>query len=237
MSLHGALLPVPTDGSTVDLQTATATVASLGLVGGPLATASSPYSIVGGTRRNPQDLSGTLISAVYRTSGGTLDFFYQLEQNPKSPAVPFDNSATQDLFAPVVSGISSNGGYISSGSLTGSPFLTPTIISGFKAGTKTLTASQNTFSVDFHLNQLPLTNNPTRTTSAVFVLATGVNQYQDDFAQVSAGTISAQNIPTFSPTPEPGFYGALAVGLAALFASVTRAKKTTAVEASAVKNA
>jgi hypothetical protein len=202
------------------------TVSGLSLVGGPIAESSEAYSIVGGTTKNPQDLSGTLISAVYTTTGGTLDFFYQIEQNPNKPASPFNNVATQDLFSPITGEYSANAWYVQGGTLTGSPFLTPTTVGGVQAGTKNLSASRNDFAVNFQLNQLALTANPSTTTSAIFVIATNAKLYQTDTAQVSGGTISA-NAGTFSATPEPGFYGALAIGLGVLFTAFSRRSKQT----------
>jgi hypothetical protein len=209
------------------------TVAGLGLVGGPIAESSETYSIVGGTSAKPQDLSGTLISAVYKTTGGTLDFFYQIEQNPNKPASPFDNVATQDLFAPITSEYSANAWYLQGGKLSGSPFLTPTMVAGMQAGTRNLTASRNDFAVNFQLNQLGLTVKPSMTTSAVFVIATNAKLYQTDTAQISGGTISA-HAETFSATPEPGFYGVLAIGLGILLVAFTRRQNKEAENPAAV---
>ena len=220
VSLNATIL-IPGD---VNVAVGSSTVAGLTLSGGPIATSSVAFNVSGGSG-NLQHLSGTLISAVYRTVGGTLDFFYQVIQNPKPPANPFDNTTTQDLFGPITAEYSANAFFVSnSGSLTGSPFSTPSIVSGFQAGTQSLTASRNDFAVDFHLKQLPLTNDPARTTSAVFVIATDATLYKADTAQVAGGTVAA-NPATFAPTPEPGFYGALAVGLGVLFSAVSRRNK------------
>jgi len=67
--LNGCLV---TPGSTVIMAGCDATTAPFGTL---LATLSAPYTSTLGTS------SGTLVSAVYREAGGTLDFYYQVFEN------------------------------------------------------------------------------------------------------------------------------------------------------------
>ena len=67
--LNGCLV---TPGSTVIMAGCDATTAPFGTL---LATLSAPYTSTLGTS------SGTLVSAVYKEAGGTLDFYYQVFEN------------------------------------------------------------------------------------------------------------------------------------------------------------
>ena len=168
-------------------------------------------------------ISGDLISAVYTTTGGTEDFFYQIVQDPTNP--PTQNvKSIQGLFAPIGGSFTTNAFFVSSGTLTSSPFSAPTTNKkGVQAGTQGLTASRNTSGVQFFLNPLG-TSKTSSTVSAVFVIATSGTSFQSDVAGLQDANIST-TAATFSPTPEPSFYGALMVGLIGLGWVGRRAKK------------
>ena len=73
--LNGCLV---TPGSTVVLAGCDATTAPFGTL---LASLSVPFTTPNGTT------SGTLVSAVYREAGGTLDFYYQVTINTNAGAI------------------------------------------------------------------------------------------------------------------------------------------------------
>lgn len=192
------------------------TVGALGVVGGPVATSSVAFSSAVGSKK----VAGTLISAVYQTGGGTYDFFYQIQQSPK----PADNQAISSFTAPIDGAFFTDVSYLSpSTGLMGSPFFTPsTYGAGIQAGTPTF-ASRDTSGITFLLHPLAVKN--TATNSAIFVVATNSLTYAGGQADtVSSSSVSA-TASTFSPTPEPGFYGMLATGLAGLFFVVSSRKR------------
>jgi hypothetical protein len=164
---------------------------------------SSPFA------STPTGLSGSLESAVYKTASGTLDFFYQITDT---------TGKVQDLGVP----IGAIGGTVSVFYVLSSS--SPTPIPPFKAETNTdgipSFASNTPGSpgiVDFTLS-----NMKAGVTSVIFEVQTTDKTYTTGTANISTTVPRVATASTYSPVPEPGFYGLLAIGLAGLFWVATR---------------
>lgn len=141
-------------------------------------------------------VSGTMRSAVYMNSGGTLDFYYQYSNN-----LGFDpiHRLTMSSFRNFTTDV----GYR----------LTP--IGQFTAGTVIPNeANRNTSGsvVGFDFDT-PLSIPPGATTTTL-VIRTNANQFGPGFASVING--SATTVASFGPVPEPASMAALGLGAIAL---------------------
>jgi hypothetical protein len=161
-------------------------------------------------------LSGNLTTAVYRTGGGTLDFFYQItEDKANTKAISDLGAPIQDTFGasggvniyylPVVTGLTGSAGFVSS-----TKGATPHLTASWTAGNNSI-------------SWLPQGMGTTNSVSTVFVMTTQATSYSTDLASLQGGNLVAPSLGTASPTPEPGFYGVLGVGLSGLaFVAVRR---------------
>lgn len=166
---------------------------------------------------------GSLETAVYETNSGTLDFFYQVRQTAADTrAIATIDVPIDDMFGTSPNVV--NADFLSSVaglSQPSSPFASSS--EGTVSGSSRLTAAwqAGNDAVDFS----PVGLGAGTLVTTVLVLTTTAKDFQDDDALIAAGTHSANDLATFSPfvaTPEPGFYGVLALGLSGLAFAVVR---------------
>jgi hypothetical protein len=171
-----------------------------------LATLSSPFTTV--------DTSGTLFSSVYRESGGTLDFYYQIQLSGNSSG---DISReTNTSFA----GYQTSVGYRPDGSaLSGSPFTNGTVAP--------TTADRNAGGdvVGFNFGPPESAKVLPGQTSDVLVISTNATTFTTGSSSVIDG--GAGTVQTFEPTvvPEPSTLAQLVLGVIALATLWIRPRK------------
>ena len=158
-----------------------------------LASLSSPFTTI--------DTSGTLVSAVFRDSAGTLDFYYQVN-NDLSSTGPISRE-TNSIFT----GFATNVGFrLDGASLAGTGFVNATVMP--------VTADRNTLSsvVGFSFNPPDPTKIQPGQTSTVLVISTNATQFTSGFASVIDG--GATTVASFAPTavPEPSSIAFIAIG-------------------------
>ncbi|HLK17585.1 MAG TPA: hypothetical protein VKT81_01480 [Bryobacteraceae bacterium] len=163
-----------------------------------LATESVPFTTSPGT-------SGILDAAVYRESGGTLDFYYQVFNNAKS----IDSIAreTDTNF----SGFTTATGYRTDGStLTGTSFVNGTVIP--------VTSDRNSVGdvVGFSFNPPDTAKIAPGQASDVFIISTNATRFTTGTAALIDG--GSVNLSAYQPSavPEPKILIPLAMGLLAL---------------------
>jgi hypothetical protein len=151
--------------------------------------------------------SGTISSAVY-LDDGTLDFYYQLDNNADS-ATSFTT-----LSANTFAGYTTDDAFIDNGSSLGTVFVDgsfqPSLVGNSPDGITT----------DFYFgNPNPLNDIPPGSQSVVLIISTDATNYTTGNAAVIDGgstfVASYQPAPA-STTPEPASIGLLGLGLAGL---------------------
>ena len=165
------------------------------------------YSI---TTSGPQTYSGTLESAVYREAGGTLDFYYQI--NNTSP------DANENMETSTVSnfgGFLTDVGYRLDGSSLGGSFSNST----FAPGLTTRNGGPGT-TVSFHWGDVLAPSVPPGSSSAVYVVMTNATDWKiGTAASIDSGTATVLGYQPTSAVPEPTsivMLGSALLGLAAL---------------------
>jgi len=215
-SILGACNATP--GQTVVMGGCDATATGAGTL---LATLTAPFTSTLGTS------SGTLISAVYRESGGTLDFYYQVIENTTAPncggggqpACDPISRETDTNFSTWLTnlGFRTDGGNTSASTGMGAsdPFTNGT------GGVQPQTADRNASPGDvigFTFNAAP---SPTPIqpgqTSYVLIISTNATLFTNGNASViDGGVTTVASFEPFSGTPEPASFALLGFGLVVL---------------------
>jgi hypothetical protein len=159
-----------------------------------LATETVPFSFASASGTT----AGTVISAVYRNGGGTLDFFYQISTSPTSTDPIADESDVD--FAGYVTDVN----YLTTPA--GGPFVTGTqapVDVDRNAGGDVV----NFFFAPPSANQIAPGES-----SNVFVIATNATNFTAGNVSVIGG--AAGTVPSFEPQPipEPASLGLIALG-------------------------
>jgi hypothetical protein len=183
-----------------------------------LASLSAPFVSTLGTDR------GTIVSAVYVESGGTLDFYYQITNSLTAPNCgaagqhscdPLSRMTATDFF-----GFATSLGFRVDGStLSGSPFVDGSVAP--------VTGDRNSVGdvVGFNFNPPDAAKIQPGQISDVLVISTNATQFgAGDVSVIDGGTMTVASFePKGSPTPEPSSLLLLGTGLLGA-ASVLRKK-------------
>jgi hypothetical protein len=141
-------------------------------------------------------VNGTLTSAVFMNESGTLDFYYQYQNDTNSDPI---HRITMNPFRDFLTDV----GYR----------IAP--IGPFVAGTEIPDEANRSFNgnvVGFDFD--PPTAIPPGATSQILVVRTDATQYAAGFASVING--SAVTVPSFAPVPEPASLAVLGIGAVAM---------------------
>ena len=169
--------------------------------------------------------SGTIVSAVYRDSAGTLDFYYQVTNSltapncgggvGQQPCDPLSRVTATDFF-----GFTTSLGFRMDGStLSGSPFVNGSVAP--------VTGDRNSVGdvVGFNFNPPDAAKIQPGQISDVLVISTNATQFRaGNVSVIDGGTMTVASFePKGSPTPEPSSLLLLGTGLLGM-ASALRKK-------------
>jgi hypothetical protein len=192
-----------------------------GAFGTLLASLSAPFVSTLGTN------SGTLVSAVYREAGGTLDFYYQITNNLTStncghagqPACDPLNRETDTDFSTWMTALATR----TDGNLApGGIFVAGTVAPG--TGDRN-SGSGNVVGFSFNAPPFPTPIAPGMT-SIVLIISTDARNFKAGNASVIDGGVTT--VASFEPaagTPEPASFALLGLGLLAV-GGIRRLSKT-----------
>ena len=181
-------------------------------------SSSTPFSFLSFNGKTAY--SGDIVAAVYEQPSGTYDFYYQVDNTSTSTGKGIVAGNITSLTISDYSGYSTN-----VNTTSGAPpatYTTPAFV------TTSIVAPSNTARTAAPGQFLTFTYGSTKATtlspgknSAVFMVQTNATSFNNlgTFAVTGAGATYAG---TFQPTPEPGFYGTLAVALSAVILVMRR---------------
>ena len=209
MALAGLFLMAPNSNAALigTVPTAPSSTVFPGLVipgtsaGTLLANESVPYSFstTSGTT------SGTIVAAVYRESGGTLDFYYQVQNSAGSATGIRANSDTSFTGYTVATGYRVDGASLGNGFVNGS--------------VPPMTADNNAAGSVVGFNFTPPETNKVfpGLSSTVLVISTNATNFtQGNASVIDGGTQTVVAYQPASSVPEPGSMLLLGAGMIAL---------------------
>ena len=161
---------------------------------------------------------GTLTTAVYRDSGGTLDFYYQVANNANSVSSIARESSTnfESQALNISTGFRTDGA-----SLTGANFVNGTV--------PYVTADLNSSGsvVGFSFQPPPSSEIGPGMISNVFIISTGATSFTTGNAELlDGGSVTVAAFQPASTVPEPSLLIGIAIGLVAM-AGVRRLRART----------
>lgn len=191
---NASILPLGSCPATIEGGTSTPCDATAAPFGTLLASLSAPFTTATGTT------SGTLVSAVYREAGGTLDFYYQVINNPTStncgtagkPTCNPLSRVTDTDFSTWITQLA----FRTNGSASGGPFVNGTV--------PPLSADRNSPTgnvIGFSFYPPDSSKIGPGTTSNVVIISTNATNFTAGNAAVIDG--STATVASFRPTVAP----------------------------------
>lgn len=158
-------------------------------------------------------VTGNIVAAVYQQTGGTTDFYYQVDNTTSSTPKGGPSANVTQL------AVSDFTGFTTNVNSTNAPY--PASFTGGGYNPKTVSSTGQTLFFNFQGIQ------PGQDT-AVLLVETNANGYNNlGSFTITGGSSSVSS--SFQPavTPEPGFYGSLALAISAVILVVRRRSGTT----------
>jgi len=207
----GGCCLIPAAGATPLLPGQFLVVPNLNVTGetGSLIASTPVGGISYDTEPTCNDICGSITEGVYRESGGTLDFVYQFSnRGPSGTDVismsnyapfPIPNQFSTDVQYSDAVPVDNGAGL----------FLLPLGANGTNPNPTVTNRTANGRTVSYNFSG-------TQGESAILIVKTNALFYEPGTASIhnDAGTPALAGF--FAPVPEPGFYGVLAIGLAAV---------------------
>ena len=162
--------------------------------------------------------AATMRSAVYRNTGGTLDFYYQVQRTGPG-SLPGRDQEVKAFTAADFSGFSV-GAFVSGADLDGAGMFTASNNPGGFTSLVGRTADGVTLRTEFNVNGLVGTE-----TSATYIFRTNATAFRaGTFGVIDGSTFSGLAFAPSSAVPEPATWGMMLVGFGVVGSALRRRK-------------